>query len=282
MSTQRDRKGVVVTGASSGIGEAAALGLAHEGFIVFAGFRSATDGQRMAALHANIQPIRLDVTDSQSVTIACSHVLSSGVSLHGLVNNAGIAIGGPVEFLPIDEWRRLFDVNVFGAVMATQAFLPHLRAHHGRIVFIGSISGRLAAPFLAPYSASKFALRAIADALRMEVAPSGVLVSIVEPGSVATPIWSKGRQARGQMEELLGPRGVALYGTDLQDLLRASELQERVGMSVERVTQAIVHALTARRPKTHYLVGSRLASAASNLPATLRDRHVFGRKRRAK
>jgi len=282
MPAQRDRKGVVVTGASSGIGEAAALGLAHQGFVVFAGFRSAADGQRMAALHTNIQPIRLDVTDSQSVTTACSHVLSSGVILHGLVNNAGIAIGGPVEFLPIDEWRRLFDVNVFGAVMATQAFLPHLRAHHGRIVFIGSISGRLAAPFLAPYSASKFALRAIADALRMEVAPSGVLVSIVEPSSVTTPIWSKGRRTRQQMEQVLGAQGVALYGSDLEELLRASEVQERVGMPVERVTQAIVHALTARRPKTHYLVGSRLASAASHLPATLRDRHVFGRKRRAK
>ena len=280
MPAQRDRKGVVVTGASSGIGEAAALGLAHQGFVVFAGFRSAADGQRMAALHANIQPIRLDVTDSQSVTIACTQVLSSGVSLHGLVNNAGIAIGGPVEFLPIDEWRRLFDVNVFGAVMATQAFLPHLKAHHGRIVFIGSISGRLAAPFLAPYSASKFALRAIADALRMEVAPSGVLVSIVEPSSVTTPIWSKGRRTRQQMEQVLGAQGVALYGSDLEELLRASEVQERVGMPVERVTQAIVHALTARRPKTHYLVGSRLASAASHLPATLRDRYVFGRTRR--
>jgi NAD(P)-dependent dehydrogenase (short-subunit alcohol dehydrogenase family) len=282
MPAQRDRRGVVVTGASSGIGEGAALGLAHAGFVVFAGFRSAADGQRMAALHANIQPIRLDVTDGESIKTACSQVLSSGVNLYGLVNNAGIAIGGPVEFLPIDEWRRLFDVNVFGALMATQAFLQQLRAHHGRIVFIGSISGRLAAPFLAPYSASKFALRAIADALRMEVAPSGVFVSIVEPGSVITPIWSKGRQSRGQMEQLLGAQGVALYGSDLEDLLRASELQERVGMPVERVTQAIVHALTARRPKTHYLVGSRLASAASHLPATLRDRHVFGRKRRPK
>jgi len=282
MSAQHVRRGVVVTGASSGIGEGAALGLAQAGFVVFAGFRSAADGQRMAALHANIQPIRLDVADRESIKTACSHVLSSGVSLYGLVNNAGIAIGGPVEFLPIEEWRRLFDVNVFGALMATQAFLQQLRAHRGRIVFIGSISGRLAAPFLAPYSASKFALRAIADALRMEVGPGGVFVSIVEPGSVTTPIWSKGRQSRGQMEQLLGAQGIALYGSDLLDLLRASELQERIGMPVERVTQAIVHALTARWPKTHYLVGSRLASAASHLPATLRDRHVFGRKRRAK
>lgn len=281
MPAQRDRKGVVVTGASSGIGEAAAVALADAGFVVFAGFRSAADGQRMAALHANVQPVRLDVTDRESVNAASSRVLASGVTLYGLVNNAGIAIGGPIEFLPIEEWHRLFDVNVFGAVATTQIFLPQLRAHHGRIVFIGSISGRLAAPFLAPYSASKFALRAITDALRMEVGPTGLSVSIVEPGSVTTPIWRKGRHTREHMEQLLGAQGFALYGSDLVNLVRASELQERVGMPVERVTRAIVHALTARRPKTHYLVGSRLASAASHLPATLRDRHVFGRKRRA-
>jgi NAD(P)-dependent dehydrogenase (short-subunit alcohol dehydrogenase family) len=282
MTAQRDRRGVVVTGASSGIGAAAALALADAGFAVFAGFRSDADGERMSALHKHIQPVHLDVTDTASVKAASTHVLSSGVPLHGLVNNAGIAIGGPVEFLPIEEWRRLFDVNVFGAVATTQAFLPQLRADRGRIIFIGSISGRLAAPFLAPYSASKFALRAITDALRMEVAPAGVLVSIVEPGSVTTPIWSKGRQTRPQMERLLGAQGVALYGSELKDLLRASEEQERIGMPVERVSQAIVHALTARRPKTHYLVGSRLASAASHLPATLRDKHVFGRKPRPK
>ncbi|HXN09253.1 MAG TPA: SDR family NAD(P)-dependent oxidoreductase [Candidatus Acidoferrales bacterium] len=282
MTAQSDRRGVVVTGASSGIGAAAALALADAGFAVFAGFRSEADGERMAALHKDIEPIHLDVTDTASVKAACTHVLSSGVPLHGLVNNAGIAIGGPVEFLPIEEWRRLFDVNVFGAVATTQIFLPQLRVDGGRIIFIGSISGRLAAPFLAPYSASKFALRAITDALRMEVAPAGVLVSIVEPGSVITPIWSKGRQTRQQMERLLGAQGVALYGSELKDLLRASEEQERIGMPVERVAQAIVHALTARRPKTHYLVGSRLASAASHLPATLRDKHVFGRNPRPK
>ena len=282
MPAKREVRGVVVTGASSGIGEAAALRLAEEGFVVFAGFRSETDGQRMAALHSSIRPVRLDVTDRESVEAASSKVLSSSVTLHGLVNNAGIAIGGPVEFLPIDQWRRLFDVNVFGAVMTTQAFLPQLRAHGGRIIFIGSVSGRLAAPFLAPYSASKFALRAITDALRVEVAPAGVLVSIIEPGSVRTPIWSKGCQSQRELTQLLGSQGIALYGNDLKTLLNATELQERIGMPVDRVTQAIVHALTSRRPKTHYLVGSRLASAASHLPATLRDRHVFGLKRRAK
>ena len=282
MPATREVRGVVVTGASSGIGEAAALRLAEAGFVVFAGFRSEADGQRLAALHDGIRPVRLDVTDRESASVACSEVLSSGVTLRGLVNNAGIAIGGPVEFVPIDQWRRLFDVNVFGAVMTTQAFLPQLRAHGGRIIFIGSVSGRLAVPFLAPYSASKFALRAITDALRVEVAPSGVFVSIIEPGSVRTPIWSKGLRTQGQLLESLGPQGVALYGNDLENLRRATALQERVGMPVDRVARAIVHALTARRPKTHYLVGSRLASAASHLPATIRDRHVFGLKRRAK
>ena len=282
MPATREVRGVVVTGASSGIGEAAALRLAEAGFVVFAGFRSEADGRRMATLHSNIRPVRLDVTDRESVSATCSKVLSSGVTLQGLVNNAGIAIGGPVEFLPIDQWRRLFDVNVFGAVMTTQTFLPHLRAHGGRVIFIGSVSGRLATPFLAPYSASKFALRAITDALRIEVAPAGVFVSIIEPGSVRTPIWNKGLQSQRQLVQLLGPQGVALYGSDLENLRQATELQERIGMPIDRVTQAIVHALTAKTPKTHYLVGSRLASAASHLPATIRDRHVFGLKRRAK
>lgn len=279
---QGDTSAVVVTGASSGIGEAAALRLAQLGFVVFAGFRSEADGRKLASLHDGIRPIFLDVTDRASVSSASLHVASSGVPLRGLVNNAGIAIGGPLEFLPIEEWRRLFDVNVFGAIVATQAFLSQLRANRGRIVFIGSVSGRLATPFLAPYSASKFALRAITDSLRIEVARAGVRVSIVEPGSVRTPIWSKGRRSRQQMEQLLGPQAIAVYGSELKDLMDASELQERIGMPVDRVTQAIVHALTARKPKTHYLVGSRLASAASHLPATLRDKHVFGRRRRAK
>ena len=234
----------------------------------------------MAALHGGLRPVYLDVTDRDSVDAAASTVAASGLALRGLVNNAGIAIGGPLEFLPIEQWRRQFDVNLFGAVMTTQVFLPQLRAHRGRIVFIGSVSGRLAVPFLAPYSASKFALRAVADALRIELAPAGIAVSIVEPGSVKTPIWRKGRESQHRLTQLLGEQAAAFYARETEELIRNAELQERIGMPVQRVTRAIVDALTARRPKTHYLVGSRLASAAAHLPTLLRDKHVFGARRR--
>jgi NAD(P)-dependent dehydrogenase (short-subunit alcohol dehydrogenase family) len=197
-----------------------------------------------------------------------------------LVNNAGIAIGGPLEILPIEELRRQFDVNVFGPVMVTQAFLPLLRRHHGRLVFIGSVSDRLAVPFLAPYSSSKFALRAIADALRVELAESGVFVSIIEPGSVKTPIWRKGREEQHRLAQLVDPRVAAIYARDIEELIHMTEREERIGMPVKRVTEAIVHALVARRPKTHYLIGSRLASAIAHLPAALRDKLVLVASRR--
>ena len=201
------QRAVVVTGASSGIGAAAAELLAREGFLTYAGVRSPEDGAKIAALHENIRPLRLDVTDRDSIASAAEVVTKSGAPLHGLVSNAGIAVGGPLEFLPVDELRRQFEVNVFGGIAVSQAFLPQLRASRGRIVFVGSVSGRIAVPYLGPYAASKFALRALSDALRAELAPAGVFVALVEPGSVKTPIWKKGRESRAQLEQTLGSAG---------------------------------------------------------------------------
>src|SRR5579872_7366170 len=190
---------VVVTGASSGIGESTAVRLAQRGYLALAGVRNERDAQRLAALHANILPLHLDVADVRSIETAARMVEANGVPVIGLVSNAGIVVAGPLEHVPLDELRRQFDVNVFGAIAFAQTFLPLLRGRRSRIVFVGSISGRLAIPYIAPYSASKFALRAIAEAWRVELAPSGIAVSLVEPGSVKTPIWQKGRNERDEM-----------------------------------------------------------------------------------
>jgi NAD(P)-dependent dehydrogenase (short-subunit alcohol dehydrogenase family) len=256
------REAIVVTGASSGIGAAAAEALAKDGFIVFAGVRTDADA-----------PLRLDVTDRVQIAAAAEHVTSSGFALRGVVNNAGVAIAGPLEFLPVDQLRRQFEINVFGAIEVSQAFLPLLRRTRGRLVFVGSISGRLAVPFIGPYSASKFALRALTDALRVELAPSGIDVALVEPGSVKTPIWEKGRASRASLLALLPPQTLDHYGEQLEALFEGTEREERTGMPVAVVSEAIRHALTARKPQANYVLGgsAKAGSVLAMLPASLRD-----------
>jgi NAD(P)-dependent dehydrogenase (short-subunit alcohol dehydrogenase family) len=269
-------RAVVISGASTGIGAATAARLAEKGYTVFAGVRSDADSQRVAELHADIRPLMLDVTQGESLGRALSHVRESGAALHGIVSNAGIAVGGPLEHLPIEELRKQFEVNVYGALALVQTFLPLLGEKDGRIVFVGSISGRLATPYIGPYSASKFALRALADALRLELAPAGLAVSLVEPGSVKTPIWGKGRSAAGEMAAKLGPNVRAHYRAALERLLAITQSEERDGMPVDVVTSAIVHALSARRPRAHYLLGApaRMGSIVAVLPPALRDRAI--------
>ncbi len=203
----QNRGAVVVTGASSGIGQAAAELLAREGFVAFAGVRNEADAARVGALHPNVRAVRLDVTDRASIGAAAEVVAASALPLRGVVNNAGVAIAGPLEFLPVDQLRRQFEVNVFGALEVSQAFLPQLRVSRGRLIFVGSISGRLAIPFIAPYSASKFALRALTDALRVELGPAGIAVALLEPSSVKTPIWQKGRDSRSRAARAAAGQG---------------------------------------------------------------------------
>jgi NAD(P)-dependent dehydrogenase (short-subunit alcohol dehydrogenase family) len=192
------------------------------------------------------------------------------------VSNAGIAVGGPLEFLPVDELRRIFEINVFGAAELAQAFLPQLRSSKGRLVFVGSISGRLAVPFVAPYSMSKFALRALADALRVELGPAGIGVSLVEPSAVKTPIWSKGRDSREALLALLPPQAMERYGAQMEAMFAQVEREERGAMPVEHVARAILHAITARKPRARYLLGkgARAGSVVALLPTALRDRAI--------
>src|SRR4051812_40751241 len=179
---------VFVTGASTGIGRATVTRLAADGYDVIAGVRRPADAPAEAAGH-----VVIDLSDADAISTACKEVVArSGDDLVGLVNNAGINVNGPFEVLPLDEWRRQFEVNLFGHLAVTKELLPTLLETRGRIVTVGSIGGRFSAPFLAPYSASKFAIRAWSDALRIELAPHGVRVVLFEPGAVATEIWGKG------------------------------------------------------------------------------------------
>lgn len=250
---------VVITGASTGIGAACALACASHGMTVFAGVRTNEAGEALRRRGGErLIPIQLDVTDAESIRQAESVVRDlvglTGVS--GLVNNAGIAVGSPLEVIPIDALRRQLEVNVIGQVTVTQAFLPLLRLARGRIVNMGSIAGRGTIPIMGPYSASKHALEALTDALRLELQPWGIHVSIVEPGAIATSIWEKSTKTGDEIATSVGQAGVALYG----DLVvrvkeRVAEVARRA-ISPDVVAQAVLHALTAAKPKTRYLVGS--------------------------
>jgi NAD(P)-dependent dehydrogenase (short-subunit alcohol dehydrogenase family) len=267
---------VLVTGASSGIGAASVAALAKHEFIVYAGVRNDADAQRLRQSHPNVRPLMLDVTDASAIETAARSIRDDDVALMGLVNNAGVAFGGPLETLPLEELRMQFDVNVVGALAVTQAFLPMLRARPSRIVFIGSIAGRIAMPYVAPYCASKSALRALTDSLRMELAPSHIDVSLIEPGSVATPIWSKGQAMRDTFLARLPESAPAYYRTAIEAVMRALAGEERSGMSVIRVANAVVRALTVPRPRARYLVGrrARVGMLLSLLPPALHDRFL--------
>lgn len=273
------RGAVVVTGASTGIGEACTLGLDGLGLRVFAGVRKAADGDALTQkASGRLTPVLLDVTDAATIAAAAETVAKAvgEAGLAGLVNNAGISVAGPLEFLPIAELRTQLEVNVIGQVAVTQAFLPMLRKARGRVVNMGSIAGRSATPFVGAYCASKFALEALTDALRMELRPWAIAVSIVEPGAVATPIWEKSVARASATMERLPPQARDLYGQALTTMREASERMARGAIPTDRVVAAVVHALTAARPKTRYLVGTdaKVQAALRVLPDRLRDRLI--------
>ena len=250
--------GVVVTGASTGIGAACALHLDKLGFRVFAGVRRTADGDSLREkASARVTPVIIDVTDVDVIAAAAERVAVSvsASGLAGLVNNAGIAIPGPLEFLPLAEFRRQIEVNVIGQVAVTQVFLPLLRKGQGRIVNIGSSSGQLSTPFLGAYCASKFALEAITDALRMELRPWGLKVSIIDPGNTATPIWEKSKATAEEIVRNMPERALELYGSAITAVQRAAEREARAAIPADSVARAVAHALTAPRPKTRYFVG---------------------------
>ena len=199
----------------------------------------------------------LDVTDEAQIAAAKEAVGATvgEAGLDGLVNNAGVGIGGPLEFLTPQDLRQQLEVNVVGQIAVTQAFLSQIRKAHGRVVNIGSIAGRMSAPFMGPYSASKFAMEALTDALRQELRPWGIHVAIIEPGSIATPIWEKTRAMADEMEKNLPEEAMRLYGEAISALRQAVSKFEEAGIPPDEVAKFVQHALTAKRPKTRYVVG---------------------------
>lgn len=257
MSRGNDRA-VVITGASTGIGAACALHLDRLGFIIFAGVRKPEDGAILQQSSSErLIPILVDVTDQPSIqrslAIVSERCGSSG--LYGLVNNAGIAVPAPLEGIPIPDLRRQLEVNVIGQVAVTQAFLPLIRQARGRIVNMGSIAGRSTIPLMGAYSASKFALEAITDALRLEVQPWGIQVSIIEPGAITTPIWLKSAGDAAGREASMEAELKRLYEPTVAAVRKVVDEAAKRAIPADVVAKAVEGALTAPVPKTRYLVG---------------------------
>lgn len=252
---------MLITGTSSGIGAACATRLAAAGWDVYAGVRRPGDAP------AGTAEVILDVTDSDAVErLRDPHSAPWGSSLQGLVNNAGVALAAPLEELPLAELRRQLEVNLIGHVAVTQALLPALRAARGRVVIVGSIAGRSALPFLGAYAISKFALEAMADSLRVELLPDGIEVSLVEPGSIATRIWTKPQPLAGQLSER--------YRSRVDRFRAVAAARSAKAAPAERVARVVEHALTASRPRTRYIVGrdARIRAVIERLPDRVRDR----------
>jgi NAD(P)-dependent dehydrogenase (short-subunit alcohol dehydrogenase family) len=273
-------RSALITGTSSGIGKAISLKLAAEGVNVFAGVRRITDGEALATEASQLSarpprrkgrviPIILDVTDNVSIHNAVCRVQEETGSngLWALINNAGVAVGGPVEEVSATDWRRQFDINFFGWVEVIRAALPLLRKgvqsqgiHIPRLVLVSSIGGRVAQPFLAPYTCSKAAATALGDSLRLELRRQGIGVSVIEPGAIATPIWRKGEASLAEF----GPNHPArkLYAGEIDGLRKTAAEVAAAAIPAARAANAIWRALTAGHAPARVLVGQDARIAA--------------------
>jgi NAD(P)-dependent dehydrogenase (short-subunit alcohol dehydrogenase family) len=265
---------VLVTGASTGIGEAAVLHLKTLGFDAVGAVRKDEDAERLEA--RGVRTVRIDVTDAGQIAAARDEL--GEVALAGLVNNAGIAVAAPLEFLPVDRLRHQLEINLIGQAAVTQAFLPALRRARGRIVNVSSIGGRVALPLVSAYNASKFALEGMSDSLRRELRSQGVDVILIEPGGVKTPIWEKGEALADEMMEDVPPEAERLYGKQIAALRAGTRrIATETGSEPQAVAEAIGTALTATRPRTRYVVGSdaKLRARMSRvLPDRVMDRLI--------
>jgi short-subunit dehydrogenase len=254
-----DNRAVVITGASTGIGAACALHLDRLGFAVFAGVRKSEDGVALQKAGSDrLVPLELDVTDLTTIQKSHAVVLEATKKrgLFGLINNAGIAVVGPLEAVPISDLRQQLEVNVIGQVAVTQEFLPLVRQARGRIVNMGSIAGLSTMPLMGPYSASKFALEAITDALRLEVQQWGIHVAIIEPGAIATPIWNKSTIEAAEREAAIETELRTLYKPVVAAVRKVVGEASKRAISSDAVAKVVEVALTAPTPKTRYLVGT--------------------------
>ena len=250
-------RSVLITGASTGIGRAAALRLDADGWRVYGGVRRQEDAEALrAAGSERLVPLILDVTDADQIAAAAARIeAESPAGLDGLVNNAGIAVPGPLETLPLEDFRRQIEVNLTAQVAVTQELVPLIRRARGRVVFIASIGGRIAFPLAGAYHAAKFGIEAVGDVFRQELRPWGISVSVVEPGTIATPIWERGERNAEQVEARARPDQEALYGETIARFREVVKKLAEKGIPPEKVATAIAHALESKRPRTRYLVG---------------------------
>jgi NAD(P)-dependent dehydrogenase (short-subunit alcohol dehydrogenase family) len=273
-------KSVLITGASTGIGRASALRMDANGWRVFAGVRREEDAAALrGAASDRLVPLMLDVTDAAQISAAAEQVAAAvgKAGLDGLVNNAGIGVMAPLETVPIEDLRHQIEVNLVSQVAVTQAMLPLIRSAAGRVVFISSIGGRMALPFGGPYHASKFGIEAVADSLRQELRPWRIGVAVIEPGSIDTLIWERGEGVAEEIAERAPAAQDALYGETLERFRAAVHRTAERGISPDKVAKAVQHAISARRPRTRYLVGADARGQAMLrrlLPDRLLDRAV--------
>ena len=268
-----NNKAIVITGTSTGIGKACALYLDKMGYIVYAGVRNQADGDNLKKeASERLTPVILDVTDENSIIKAAGIIeKETDGNLFGLINNAGIGRGGALEVTPIAEIRKLMEINVIGLLTVTQTFIPMLRKSKGRIINIGSTSSMLAVPGASVYCASKFAVRAITDSLRVELKPFDMKVILVAPGAVESAIWEKGKAYKEEMRKTVKPEIVELYAPlrKFGDKIN-TELKK---IPADEVAKIVTHALTSTKPKPYYLVGkdAKGAAKAAKFPKGLLD-----------
>ena len=248
------RKTIYITGASTGIGRATAVAMANAGWHVLAGVRNEAAADSLRAEHASILPVRVDVTSQTSID-AAAKVVAHEVGEYGLdvlFNNAGVPSSGPAEFIPMQQFRDVFEVNLFGHIAVSQSVLPLVRRAKGRVLFTSSMAGKFAPPFMSPYSSSKHAIEGLADAWRHELRPLGVDVILIEPGGIATPIWEKGLDPEQQD---FGPDAEAVYGKGMAWALEQGHTAARMSIPVDKAVAIIRKAIEAKRPKIRYVIG---------------------------
>jgi NAD(P)-dependent dehydrogenase (short-subunit alcohol dehydrogenase family) len=262
---------IVVSGASTGMGAATAKELARRGYHVLAGVRRAADAEAIRG--HGVEPVILDITVSEQIEALVGRIAddSENRPLRALVNNAGIAVNAPVETLPLDKWRQQFDVNLFGHIAITQALLPFLHESRGRVVNISSLGGKIAMPTYGAYAGTKYALEAVSDALRRELAPHGVQVVIVEPGGVQTEMTGHGiERARAFLTEMT-PESRQRYGGLMQAIISQATAFTKNGKTAEAAAKVIAGATTTPNPRPRYTIG-RDAAMMTRLTRILPDR----------
>ncbi|MCW2520716.1 MAG: short-chain alcohol dehydrogenase [Mycobacterium sp.] len=263
---------VLVTGAARGIGRSITEYLADRDWDVIAGVRTQDDADGIAAANPRrITPVILDVTNDDHIADLAR---SLPVRLDGIVNNAGVAVNGPMEVVTTADWRKQLEINVIGQLAVTRAVLPKLRQSRGRVVFMSSVNGRMSMPMLGAYSASKYALEAAADAMRMELRPWHLPVVIVEPAQTDTDMWRTAGDVVLETEAAMGPEHRELYARHLAGLKKFVPVAQRMTVPPEKVSAVVETALTTRRPRARYVVGigpRAQVRLMANLPTVVRD-----------